>query len=231
MTAWPERFEPGGGRAKSHTELEHLERYRWAASRASGRILDAACGTGYGSALLLRVGEVTGVDYDDEALASARVRAPTAAIVKVKLPILPFADASFDYVVSFETVEHIDDAPRFIAEAGRVLAPTGSVLISTPNGNYDTGANPWHVREYSLPDFLALIRENGFTEIAICGQRTPPDVSGPVAAQATRVLARFPVLCCPGRWWDDRLHGSSTVVPHEGRGEPLFWVIAARKGP
>jgi 2-polyprenyl-3-methyl-5-hydroxy-6-metoxy-1,4-benzoquinol methylase len=228
-TVWPERLELGGPSARSHTELEHLERYRWASARVSGRILDAACGTGYGTAMLASKGSVTGVDYDDAALVAARTAAPLASIVKVTLPNLPFPDHSFDYVVSFETVEHIDDAARFIKEIRRVLAPHGALLMSTPNGHYEVGTNPWHVREYVLSAFLALLTESGFHATDTFGQRTPPELTGPLASQARRLMARFPILCRPGAWWDDRIHGSSRVLPSDQTAQPLFWVVSATK--
>jgi SAM-dependent methyltransferase len=178
--------------------------------------------------MLSRVGEVTGVDYDDHALAAARSRAPAVSVIKAELPALPFGDSSFDYVVSFETIEHISDAPGFVVEMARVLEPAGTLLISTPNGGYEMGNNPWHVTEYSLPDFVTLLKGSGFSAISIYGQRTPADLSSPLAAQAYRVMARFPRLCRPGRWWDDLVHGSSKVARHLGPREPLFWVVEAR---
>src|SRR5581483_3154364 len=93
---------------------EHVARYRFARERVRGRILDVACGTGYGTAMLGAVG----VDLSLDALRYAR-RHP-AAYVAADAARLPFGRV-FDAVVSFETIEHVADAGRFVSECARVL--------------------------------------------------------------------------------------------------------------
>src|SRR5204863_6385381 len=93
---------------------EHLARYRFAKERARGRVLDVACGTGYGTEMLGAVG----VDLSLEALRYAR-RHP-APYVAADAGRLPFG-CVFDSVVSFETIEHVSDPDRFVAECARVL--------------------------------------------------------------------------------------------------------------
>ena len=105
---------------------EHVARYRFARERVRGRILDVACGTGYGTAMLGAVG----LDLSLEALRYAR-RHP-APYVAADAAVLPFGRV-FDAVVSFETIEHVADAGRFVSECARVLKPGGVFLVSTPN--------------------------------------------------------------------------------------------------
>ncbi|ACT04451.1 methyltransferase domain-containing protein [Paenibacillus sp. JDR-2] len=117
---------------------EHLYRYELASRYVKGlKVLDAACGAGYGSALLKRAGasEVTGIDID---AASARlaerdyggegIRFEKGDVLK-----LPFEGESFDAVVSFETIEHVSEGAAWIRESARVLKPGGLFIVSTPN--------------------------------------------------------------------------------------------------
>jgi len=70
---------------------------------------------------------------------------------------LPFADASFDLVTCFETIEHVEAQQEVIAELARVLRPDGTLLISSPNRNVYPPGNPHHVRELTPEELLALL--------------------------------------------------------------------------
>ncbi len=135
---------------------EHLARYRFARERARGRILDVACGTGYGTAMLGAVG----ADLSLEALRYARRYGAVA--VAADAGSLPFGRV-FDTVVSFETVEHLPDPERFVAECARVLRPRGLFIVSTPNRELWSPRSPrpcqrHHVREFNRKEFLAVLR-------------------------------------------------------------------------
>src|SRR5262245_31216724 len=109
LTFTGERFVPG---AAGEIWYEHWHRYHFAASLVAGReVLDVACGEGYGSALLARsAAQVTGADIAPAAISHARGRyagQPNLAFCEADCAALPFADGSFDVVVSFETIEHI----------------------------------------------------------------------------------------------------------------------------
>jgi len=135
---------------------EHVARYRFARDRVKGRILDVACGTGYGTAMLGAVG----ADLSLEALRYAR-RHP-AAYVAADAARLPFG-RSFDAVVSFETIEHVPDPARFVAECARVLRPGGLLLVSTPNRELWSPRSPkplqkHHFREFNRREFLEVLR-------------------------------------------------------------------------
>ena len=134
----------------------HLARYRFALERVRGRILDVACGTGYGTEMLGAVG----VDRSMEALGHARRY--TSALVASDAARLPFGRV-FDTVVSFETIEHVADAGRFVAECGRVLKPGGTLIVSTPNRELWSPRSPTpvqrhHVREFNRSEFLEILR-------------------------------------------------------------------------
>jgi SAM-dependent methyltransferase len=147
---------------------EHMARYTFAVRLARGkRVLDAGCGAGYGSAELAGVAEcVTGIDVAAEAVEFARAHYPAGnlAFEQASATALPFPDASFDLVVAFEMIEHLEDWRGFLAEARRVLAPSGQLIVSTPNRLYYTesrgvhGANPFHVHEFDFAEFSEELR-------------------------------------------------------------------------
>jgi 2-polyprenyl-3-methyl-5-hydroxy-6-metoxy-1,4-benzoquinol methylase len=158
---------------------EHWHRYALAARIAAGRrVLDAACGEGYGSALLARSARsVLGVDVAAEAVAHARNRYTASNLSfeqndATALDALP--DASFDLIVSFETLEHVHGQERMVAGFARLLAPGGVLLISSPDkATYTdaTGApNPHHVRELYRPELEALLAKH-FAARALFGQK------------------------------------------------------------
>jgi ubiquinone/menaquinone biosynthesis C-methylase UbiE len=156
----------------ARTEM-HLRRYELAATMAPGkRVLDAACGTGYGSSMLLRQGEagiVIGVDIDAATIDYARRRftSPglefrTASATRTGLP-----DASVDLVTSFETIEHMSDPTALLAEFSRVLAPGGRLVLSTPN---DWGLTDFHAHSFGPEEFRTLVA-NEFHPLRWLAQR------------------------------------------------------------
>jgi SAM-dependent methyltransferase len=148
----------------------HLSRYRFAASYTGGkRVLDIACGIGYGSYLLAGEGKakhVDGADISKEAIEAAKDRypAPTLSYHHVDGGRLPFADSSFDVVVSFETIEHVESPAAFLGELRRVLVQGGRLIISTPNRRFHsmgrrTPWNPFHEVEYSPAEFRKILMD------------------------------------------------------------------------
>ncbi len=144
---------------------EHWHRYAAVASLVVGkRVLDAACGEGYGSYLLAQSARhVTGLDLSFAAVAHARSRYPrdNLAFVAGSITAIPLAPASVDLVVSFETVEHLSAQREMLAEFRRVLAPGGLLVISSPNRpvyNEVGGVeNHYHVRELDRAELKALL--------------------------------------------------------------------------
>jgi SAM-dependent methyltransferase len=140
---------------------EHLARYRLAAQLAPGRrVLDAACGEGYGLALMAGAGaeSATGVDVDQGAVEHVRERHGLDAR-RADVRELPFEDGAFDLVVSFETIEHVEQPERALDELARVLAPDGLLLISTPNASQYLVDNEFHVREFGHDEFAGLLHD------------------------------------------------------------------------
>jgi 2-polyprenyl-3-methyl-5-hydroxy-6-metoxy-1,4-benzoquinol methylase len=163
----------------------HLQRYQFAAAElAAGkelRVLDAACGVGYGSKQLAgtpAVSEVTAIDRSTEALALARGQfaAPNIRYLEDDCHTLAAASASgpFDAVVSFETLEHLPNPEAFLQSCYRNLQSGGQLIISTPNKSVsspDTLDWEYHEKEYTATEFLQLLKQAGFSEVRLFGQQ------------------------------------------------------------
>ena len=168
-----QRLDPG-----SPWWTEHVARYRFAAGRArGGRVLDVACGTGYGLDHLAPTARlVAGVDIHETTARSARrySRAPNVRTTVADARSLPFLDETFDLVVSFETLEHLHEREPFVRELARVLASDGLLVLSTPNARYTRPvngkpANPFHVHEYT-PEELHGELSRHFAGVSLLGQ-------------------------------------------------------------
>ncbi len=146
---------------------EHWHRSAFARALAPGRrVLDAACGEGYGSALVARAGgQVLGLDIGADAVAHARARyagVPGLHFAQADATALgAYADASFDLILSFETLEHVHAHEVMLDGFARLLAPGGLLLVSTPDKHTYTDltgeVNPHHVRELYRDEFEALL--------------------------------------------------------------------------
>jgi ubiquinone/menaquinone biosynthesis C-methylase UbiE len=140
----------------------HLDRYRFAATRVKGkRVLDCACGTGYGVRVLRELGGagyVIGVDIEARAVeyASKNHRSGSAEFICSSGDCLALSDASVDVITSFETMEHVPDDSSLLEEFYRVLRPGGALIISTPN-QWPIVDAPYHVREYDRAAFLKVL--------------------------------------------------------------------------
>ncbi|MDH4187709.1 MAG: class I SAM-dependent methyltransferase, partial [Nitrospira sp.] len=151
------------------TDTQHivnLSGYVWAARQVPQldrmRVLDLACGTGYGSDYLSsKAGRVVGVDCSPQIVARNRARygGSGASFVAMDGCALGFRNASFDCVISQDTIEHIVDDRRFVAEVARVLRATGILVIFTPHGKNaaDKPEDPFHVREYNQEEFREIL--------------------------------------------------------------------------
>jgi len=159
---------------------EHIYRYIFAASLAENKVvLDVACGTGYGVGYLADKGssEVVGVDISMEAVGYARERFSKdnkASFICADAIRLPFLDNAFDIVVSFETIEHIRQYRKFLAECRRVLKDGGLLICSTPNRrifspNLAKPINTFHVKEFWPEEFYRLLRRY-FADMTLYGQ-------------------------------------------------------------
>jgi SAM-dependent methyltransferase len=140
----------------------HEAAYRWIADtlRPDGRVLDAGCGEGYGAELLRAGGaeQLFGLDYEGTTLRHAAKAYPQVNLVQGNLVQTGFADGSFDTVVSLQTIEHLWEQPRFVAECARILAPGATLVLSTPNTLTFPAGNWYHTKELTAAELTELVR-------------------------------------------------------------------------
>lgn len=154
---------------------EHIYRYRFASNFVRNkRVLDIACGEGYGTAALLEAGarSVVGVDICPATCEHAHQKYGVDARVG-SVDQIPLPDRSIDVIVSFETIEHVQEPASFLDECVRILAPGGMVIMSTPNGevHHEAGIdNQFHLGELTEEEFMALLSPR-FTNWQLFTQR------------------------------------------------------------
>jgi len=213
-----ERYVP---EVEGEIELEHFHRYALARELARGkRVLDIACGEGYGSDLLASVADsVVGVDIAPEAVdhASRRYQRSNLKFRVGSCAQIPLAEHTVDLVVSFETLEHHGEHAEMMREIRRVLAPGGLLVISTPDkfeySETPSSDNPFHAKELYLPEFGELL-EAHFRNVLIYGQRI---VCGSVIAPLDASSAPFLTLRRRGK----------AVDRHPGVFRPVYFVAVA----
>ena len=159
----------------------HFAKYEFAAQWAPGqKVVDVACGVGYGSVMLADAGaaEIVSMDISEDAIGYAKANYPHPTVryevrdaSDTRLP-----DQWADVIVSLETIEHLptEKVGSYIQELRRVLKAEGTLIMSTPNGSVSYNPSPYHVQEFSLPELQALLGQQ-FGDLAIFGQRMIPE--------------------------------------------------------
>jgi SAM-dependent methyltransferase len=153
---------PGHGEHFEYDEARHRAAYLHARDRARDRdVLDAGCGEGFGTVLLAETARsVLAVDYSADAIAAARAAhgRPNLEFRQLDLYDLPGLDRRFDLVTNFQVLEHLTEPARFLRALGSVLAPDGTLMLTTPNRLTTVSENPYHVREYTAEELRELLR-------------------------------------------------------------------------
>ena len=180
---------------------DHVARYQFATQFVSGkRVLDAGCGTGYGSRMLATAGAqaVVGVDNSLSTVrfAQRRYGHDSVAYVVADLEHLCFRRCSFDVVTCFEAIEHVRSPIQVLRELSTVLTSGGILVVSTPNRTLTSPGkrleeppnNPFHVMEYTPSEFLEMVGTLYRVE-SVLGQRGRPCTSlgihDPAAGQSS----------------------------------------------
>lgn len=163
----------------------HIARYAFVKKHCAGkRVLDIACGEGYGSRLMANWGAVAveGVDISEEAIIHAKASFGGDNINFTQHPAETvdalFEPASFDMVVSLETIEHVEDPVAFLTAIKRLLKPDGLIVVSCPNDWWyfpeANKGNPFHRRKYHFTEFRALTHQ-------VLGEASGWYLGGPIA--------------------------------------------------
>jgi SAM-dependent methyltransferase/glycosyltransferase involved in cell wall biosynthesis len=221
-----ERFVPG---TEGEIEHEHLHRYLFALHLCHGLdVLDVASGEGYGSALLATVARsVVGVELVPEVVAQAsrNYRAPNLSFHVGDAAALPLPDAGVDVVISYETLEHLENQAGFMAEVKRVLRPRGLLVLSSPvRGIYSPdNPNPFHVHELDRTELDRLVG-TAFANRATLSQ-------GPTIGSALLKDAEAPDATADftGVFWREGYRGGFVDEPPMDRSP--YVVIVASDGP
>jgi SAM-dependent methyltransferase len=129
--------------------------YHHAAELVEGDILEIGTGSGYGVEIIAP--KATRFISIDKQLPVNIKQLDNVEFYDMEVPPIGFENCSFDSVVSFQVIEHIEDDMKFVHEVSRVLRPEGKFVVSTPNAPMSLTRNPWHVREYNANELLNLL--------------------------------------------------------------------------
>jgi 2-polyprenyl-3-methyl-5-hydroxy-6-metoxy-1,4-benzoquinol methylase len=163
--------------AENYWFRRHLAVYEWVSTRVAGaRVLDMACGEGYGSDVLARSAlSVVGVDANPEAFEHARLRYGGGNLSFARGLVETYGEpGSFDAVVFLQTIEHVHDPTAVLEHFRRLLSVGGVAYVSTPNvltlapAGASKSDNPWHLKEYRAAEFRALC-ESVFPRVELLG--------------------------------------------------------------
>jgi 2-polyprenyl-3-methyl-5-hydroxy-6-metoxy-1,4-benzoquinol methylase len=160
--------------------LEHIARYYFATPYIQGRVLDIACGTGYGCHMVAKdrkreITEIVGVDIDKETLFYANREYNHQKVTYMQGdaidPSLPEQLGMFDTILSFETIEHVEDDQVFIENLYKMLKPGGTLVLSSPfgRGRGKPTSEPFHVHQLTPEEFEQLFVR--FSNVDIYYQR------------------------------------------------------------
>ena len=213
-----ERFIPNMNLGEE-IEAEHFHRYNALEMLVKGKkVLDAACGEGYGSKILSQFCDsIVGIDIDELTINNAKNKykdKKNMSFINSSIEKLPFSDNTFDVVVSFETIEHVNEIiqDKFLKEVSRVLKDGGIFIISTPNkkiySDIEEGSNHYHVKEFYKDEFIEFLN-NEFKYKKVYGQ----------------YFRKFSILIS-----EENLTESSKIIKEQGfEEEPKYFVVICSK--
>jgi len=214
--------------------LDHLERYYFATPLVKNKsVLDIACGTGYGSEYLAKSGaaSVTGVDLSSEAISHCNSEYQADNLEYVQGSILDFNQGKlYDCIVSFETIEHVDDYKGSLLNLYSLLKPGGTLVLSTPNRPINSpecktlNDKPpfiYHVREFSVKEMHDAIKEAGFKDIQAFGQKQRLKTTNKILLGITYVLSKKLKFL--------KSHFSAKVTENRPNMEPRYSIYVCRK--
>ena len=241
-----ERFVPQQADPYDEIAVEHMQRYQSLRELVRNKIvLDAGSGEGYGASILAGTAlRVVGVDIYPDAVNNARAtyQLPNLEYRIGSVDALPFQDSTFDVVVSFEVIEHLEEPLQaaFLGEARRVLCEQGILVISTPNkavySDYANHHNEFHKKEFYVDEFESFLRQL-FPRVALFGQgwflSSVMQQSSSLRFENLRPLDRaalppkYVVAVCSAGDLADSIDLSSVVVDAQGKLEGMWKRIVA----
>jgi SAM-dependent methyltransferase len=208
---------------------EHRARYSFAERLAGSKcILDAGCGIPYGAALLARsASRVFALDFSREPLLEGIGKydgTGNIRFIQGDCANIPLTSGSVDVVVAFEVIEHLENWRGLLAEARRVLTPSGQLLVSTPNRLYygesrDT-PNEFHVHEFDHEEFQTELSQVFAHNCIFLQNHTDAITFTPLRTQGVNIRVE------PGESQPDKAHFFVAVCSQQPLyGSPAFVYI------
>lgn len=147
----------------------HLVAYNEAAKLIQGKVLEIGCGEGYGLSILAEhAEEYVAIDKFNTNVAQFAGQNNNISFLQMSIPPIDFPDNTFDSIVSFQVIEHIENDETMVAEMARILKSGGRMVLTTPNIKMSLTRNPWHVREYTVAQLSQLLQKY-FTTVDMRG--------------------------------------------------------------
>ena len=147
-------------RIPSDNPLHHrlLSAYYLAKNYIDGDVLELGCGEGRGIEVILKKSKTfTAIDKIKDAVDALSAKYPKHNFSSKLFPPMGYIeDKSFDTIISFQVIEHIEDDDLFLNEIFRILRPGGKAIITTPNIKMTLTRNPWHIREYTSKELIDI---------------------------------------------------------------------------
>lgn len=173
----PQHLEAPNKHFKGHRDIitRNLARYQFVRPFVQGRTLEVGCGRGYGLEIIgSHCTQWVGLDVSALFLSEAQRTWPQKDFILADGVALPFASHTFDTVIAFEVIEHVQDDRGFLSGLKRVANSQGRIIVSTPNrwvssGHATRPLDRFHVREYTASEFKALLSEF-FDDVKMYGQ-------------------------------------------------------------
>ncbi|WPP42079.1 class I SAM-dependent methyltransferase [Paenibacillus hunanensis] len=218
-----ERFIPNNDGLE--IEAEHMHRYNSIAESLKGmRVLDAGCGTGYGSFLISQFAKkVIGIDISQEAVDWCNknyASQKNLEFTQGSLEAIPFDSEEFDCVVSFEVIEHVDSNIQraFLREARRVLKKNGVLIISTPNKLIYTDKsgyhNPFHIHEFYEDEFKQFLsQEFAVTKLYSQSLYTVSSIYGDIKKNDNVKMFQHSSLDSSGKYMIALCSNTNKIIP------------------
>jgi|ERR1700722_11387284 len=221
-------YFPEGAGTVEEMAKDHYYRYIFAVEAIGDNkaVLDAACGSGYGSMMLAeKAKSVMGVDVSAHAIDFAKKQYKKDGLTFQVVDFnkkFPLADNLFDVIVSFETIEHLYGQDNMLSEFRRVLKPGGTLFISTPDNNLGSGglpsSNPFHVKELKKDEFLELLHTY-FTIDRLYGQIVLDNL--PLWKQSIKNLRKITPLRKAKQWATKKLGIEEAIHKSLGTGADI----------
>lgn len=175
-----ERIIPELMKPTNNMLLEHISRYFFSTPYVKGRVLDIACGSGYGTHMIAKtckhtIDGIVGVDLDSDAIQYARGKyyhpLSTFEVIDALDPFILDKLGRFDTILSFETIEHVSDDMLFMEHLFDLLRPGGTLVLSTPfgQGRGKPCGSAYHVHQLTRKEFIDLF--HAFSQVEVYYQR------------------------------------------------------------